>query len=114
MLIEIGEKVHVVVRRSFETELRRHFIGEIKAANGSTARIDGYAKVFDKNKNTFIKKPSVRTTIMDLSDNGYWVNILPRDVNISELKYIYDNEKKLTLSDGKSFALDINEFGAIR
>ena len=114
MLIAISEKVHVVVRRTFETDLRRHFIGEIKAVNDSIARIEGYFMVFDKSRNTFIKKPAPRVTIMDLSSSGYWVNIIPQDVKLTDLTYIYDSNNKLTLTDGKSFQLDINEFGALR
>ena len=114
MLIEISEKVHVVVRRTFETDLRRHFIGEIKVANDSIARIEGFFMVFDKSKNTFSKKPSLRVTIMDLSSSGYWVNLIPKDVQLTDLNYIYDSSNRLTLTDGKSFELDINEFGAFR
>lgn len=114
MLIEINEKVHVVVRRAFETDLRRHFIGEIKVAKDSIVRAEGYFLVFDKNKNTFIKKPSIRVTVIDLASSGYWINILPKDINLTELDYIYDSNKKLTLTDGNSFQLDINEFGALR
>ena len=114
MIIEITEKVHVVVRRAFETDLRRHFIGEIKATSDSVARIEGYFLVFDKNKNIFIKKPDSRVTIMDLSSSGYWVNLIPKEVELSDLHYTYDSENKLILTDGKSFDLDINEFGALR
>ena len=113
-LIENGEKVHVVVRRTFETDLRRHLLGEIKMTNGSIARIDGYFMIFDKSKNTFIKKPSQRTTIMDLSSSDYWVNMIPKEVKREDLKYKYDSSNKLILTDDKSFELDINEFGAIR
>ena len=113
MLIENSEKVHVVVRRTFETDLRRHFIGEIKVAKDSIARIEGYFMVLDKSKNTFIKKPSLRVTIMDLSSSGYWVNIIPKEVK-PDLEYVYDRNNKLTLTDGKSFVLDINEFGSLR
>ena len=114
MLIEISEKVHVVVRRTFETDLRRHFIGEIKMANDSIARIEGYFMLFDKSKNTFIKNPNIRVTIMDLSSSGYWVNIIPKDVSLADLRYNYDSNNKLKLTDGKSFEIDINEFGAFR
>ena len=51
---------------------------------------------------------------MDLSSSGYWVNIIPKDVKLTDLKYIFDSNHKLTLTDGKSFELDINEFGAFR
>ena len=51
---------------------------------------------------------------MNLSSSGYWVNIIPKDVILTDLKYTYDSNNKLTLTDGKSFELDINEFGALR
>lgn len=114
MLIEVGEKVQVIIRRTFETDLRRHFIGEITAVEGSCARVQGFFMVFDRNKNSFIKKMSQRLTILDLSSSGYWVNIMPKDVNISDLIYTYDNNKNLILTDEKSFKLDINEFGVHR
>lgn len=87
MLLEISEKIHVVVRRSFESELRRHFIGEVKAVNGSIARVEGYFLLFDTTKNIFVKQPSVRETIMDLSSSEYWVNIIPKDVKLEDLNY---------------------------
>lgn len=51
---------------------------------------------------------------MDLSSSGYWINIIPKDVILTDLKYIYDSSNKLTLTDGESFEIDINEFGALR
>ena len=51
---------------------------------------------------------------MDLSSSGYWVNLIPKGVELSDLHYTYDSENKLILTDGKSFDLDINEFGALR
>lgn len=32
MILEPGEKVHVIVGRNFEADLRRHFVGEVVAA----------------------------------------------------------------------------------
>jgi hypothetical protein len=114
MLIETGEKVHVIIRRTFETDLRRHFIGEIMAVADSCVRVKGFFMVFDRNKNSFTKKLNQRLTILDLSSSGYWVNLIPKDVNISDLIYAYDNNKNLILTDEKSFKLDINEFGVHR
>lgn len=31
MVLEIGEKVHVMVKRAFVGDIRRHFVGEVKA-----------------------------------------------------------------------------------
>ncbi len=33
MVLAQGEKVHVILRRNFEGDLRRHFVGEIIAAS---------------------------------------------------------------------------------
>ena len=52
---------------------------------------------------------------MDLSSSGYWVNITPKDVKLTDLKYTYDSNNKLASTDGKSLELDRNEsYGALR
>ena len=114
MIVSKGEKVHVVYRRNFDTEVRRHFIGEIIEASESVVRLQGNTVIFDSAKNTFIKKPETRTTIVDLSESGYIVNMIDKNVNINELQYIIDNNKHLILTDKKDFSLNINEFGSNR
>ena len=114
MIIKTGEKLHIVIRRLFETDIRRHFIGVVVEAAGSTVRLQGYAVILDKNSNQFVRKPELRTTVMDLAESGYFVNVLPPEIDISNLTYTYSSEKKLTLSDGAAFNLDINEFGINR
>ena len=34
-VIDIGEIIHVITRRNFEGDLRRHFVGTVQAVNGS-------------------------------------------------------------------------------
>ncbi|MBU0675071.1 MAG: hypothetical protein KJ950_10545 [Proteobacteria bacterium] len=114
MIIEKGEKVHVVYRRLLENEVRRHFMGEIVESNGSIARIDGFVSIFDSTTNKFTKKSEKRTTIIDLAESGYIANILPNYVIIDDLQYVLNQNKKLVLTDGKTFSLDINEFGNFR
>ena len=46
MVVEKGEKIHVMIRRKFETDLRRHFIGEITAVSGTLVRVEGYSYLF--------------------------------------------------------------------
>ncbi len=114
MIVSKGEKVHVIYRRNFEDEVRRHFIGEIIEASGVVVKLQGHAVIFDNSKNLYVKKPETRYTIIDLSESGYIVNVIEKSVIISELQYIIDNNKNLILTDKKSFSLDINEFGANR
>ena len=114
MIINSGEKLHVVIRRNFEGELRRHFVGEVEAFTGSIVKLLGYTIIFDKTKNVFVKSREVRATIIDLAESGYIVNFIPENVDIADLVYKYNNEKKLVMTDDKSYILDINEFGISR
>lgn len=114
MIVSKGEKVHVVYRRTLEAEVRRHFIGEIIEAHDAIVRLDGIVFIFDNSLNQFIKKTESRTTIINLAESGYIVNLIGSQVNIEDLKYTMSTSRRLTLTDGKGFSLDINEFGANR
>ena len=39
MIISIGEKLHILIRRRFEEDIRRHFAGVVSAAEGYIANI---------------------------------------------------------------------------
>ncbi len=114
MVIEKGDKVHIITRRLFEGDLRRHFIGEIIEVERSFARIEGYAFIFDSAKSDFIRKPGKRIRIFDLAQSGYIVCIIPDNVVLHELHYKLSDHKTMICTDGKSFQLDISEFGARR
>ena len=113
MVINQGEKVHFIRRRNFVDDLRRHFLGEVKEVDGQVVRVEGYVFIFDPSKCEYLKKVQKRTTIVNLGDSGYIVNIIPIDVNIEQLVYKRIKEK-LVVTDDKSFSLDINEFGINR
>jgi hypothetical protein len=114
MVINKGEKIHVITRRRFEGDLRRHFAGEVLETHGTTVRAEGYVFVFVSLKNSFIRRAEKRIRIFDLSDSGYIVNILPMQVRIENLVYQQSSQKHLVLSDNKTFNMEINEFGINR
>ena len=114
MILTKGEKLHIVLRRFFEDELRRHFLGEVVALDQTLARLEGYAFIFDHNKNQFVRKPEKRTRVIGLGDSGLIINILPSDADLDTAKYTLTKEGILVVTDGKSFSLDINEFGSTR
>jgi hypothetical protein len=114
VLLKQGEKIHVITRRQFEGDLRRHFVGEILAATDTTARVKGYAFVFDAGKNEYVRRPEVRMRIFGLADSGNTINVIPEAVEIGNLSYRLSPEKRLVFTDGKSFSLDINEFSQWR
>ena len=60
MMLRTGEKVHIIERRSFEKDLRRHFVGEIIDSSEQSIRVEGYAWVMDVTKGEFVRKPEKR------------------------------------------------------
>ena len=111
MVLDQGEKIHIIMRRNFESDLRRHFIGEVVIANDTLARVEGYTFVLDFSSGRYIRRPERRLRIIGLTDSGNIINVLPSNANIEEAQYTQSQDSKLVVSDGKTFSLDINEFG---
>lgn len=110
MIVNVGDKVHIIYRALYESSTRRHFLGEIQAADGALCRIQGYAFVYDNKAGSYVKKNELRTTIVDLAESGYIVNIVSAEVDIHAVSYRYMEKIGLAATDGKNFVLDVNEF----
>ena len=109
-VISIGDKVHIITRRLFDSDLRRHFVGEVTAVSGEIQEVRGYTFVFNRGTNEYKKRPELRIRIFSLGDPGFIVNKIPREVAIESLEYRFI-EERLFITDGRNVALDINEFG---
>ena len=111
MLLNKGEKVHVMTRRLFEGDLRRHFAGEVMEASESGVRLEGYVFVLDTAKNHFVRRVEKRVRIIGILDSGHIIKVIPPDVRLEDLKYLLSPDKRLVVTDGREFSLDVNEFG---
>lgn len=111
MILREGEKVHVMIRRRFDGDLRRHFIGLVTDVEGTLARVDGYVFVFESSLNRYHRRDDRRTRILSLSDAGNIINILPSGSDIEAAYYTASDDGHLVVTDGRAFSLDINEFG---
>jgi hypothetical protein len=115
MIFDVGEKIHIIERRYFESDLRRHFAGEIVRSSETAIRLIGYVWVYNSNKGEFIKKPEKRERVFNISgDNRLTINILPPETIIDEITYQHSTEKGLIVTDGKTFELDMAEFSSMR
>ena len=114
-VFSIGEKLHVVTRRLYADDLRRHFVGEITKASADLCEVQGFAFVFNATMNRYERRPTVRTRVFSLGDPLYIVNKLPPATAIEKLEYgMIDH--RLMLVDTTSTAgvsLDINEFNHV-
>jgi len=113
MILEVGEKVHVIERRYFMEDLRRHFIGNVIKCTEQAVRLKGYAWVFDKVNGKFIMKPEERERIVCFGDRMV-INVIPEEVNMDEIRYVDLPGEGLVVTDGKDFLLEISEFTAMR
>ena len=110
MILEPGEKIHVITRRSFEKDHSRHFIGEVIDADANLVRVEGYVFVMDPETYQYTKRPEKRTRIIGLADSGNVINILPVNAELELVTYVQSQEDDLVLMDGKNFSLDFKEF----
>ena len=109
-IIQIGDKLHIMTRRLFSDDLRRHFVGEVVKAVGPVCAVEGHTFVFHAGTNEYQRRPEKRTRVFSLADANHIVNILPPDVDLALLEY-RKVRGRLVVTDTKEFTLDINEFG---
>ena len=113
MLLDIGEKVHIVERRMFESDVRRHFVGTVQRVDAAAARITGYVFVHDGGLSAYVRTGEVRTRIFPLATAGFVINVVSPETDIEEVRYV-EEAGRLIATDGGVFSLDINEFGRLR
>ena len=114
MIISSGEKIHVIMRRMYEKQVQRHFLGVVVDAESAVVRAEGYVFIYESISGQYEKQADRRVTILDLSESGYIVNILPSSLDLDDLRYELVDRDHTALVDGKGFELDINEFGSNR
>jgi hypothetical protein len=113
MILEQGEKVHIVERRYFTDDVRRHLVGEVIKCTEQAIRLEGYVWVFDIANGRFVRKPDKRERIVCLGDR-LTINVLPPEADLETVKYVTDPERGLVATDGKSLTLEVTEFTVMR
>lgn len=109
-VVAIGDRLHIITRRLFSDDLRRHFVGEVLTVDGDLCEVRGFTFVYDTFKNDYVRYAGARVRVFGLGDAGQIVNKLPAELDVSQVRYrIVDG--RLIASDGKAFTLEINEFG---
>jgi len=109
MILQKGEKIHVIHRRHFDKEPHRHFLGVVDAYEDGLARVTGHIFTVDPTKFIFFRREEMRTRIVALHSGEALVNIIPPSVDLE--KVVYTQEKKsLRVTDGSDWHMDISEF----
>ncbi len=107
-IVESGDKVLIVTRRLFSSDVRRHFVGTIDRVGGSNMRAHGYAFVLDVEAGQFVRRKAQRTRIFKL-DNHLVIFLLPADTDASKVRYERKDGDILLVTDGAALQLNLNE-----
>jgi hypothetical protein len=108
MILQKGEKIHVIHRRHFDKEPHRHFVGVVEDYENGIARVTGHIYTVDSTKFVFFRRPELRTRIVPLGSGELLVNIIPPSVDLE--KVVYKQEKKsVRVTDGSNWHLDISD-----
>lgn len=104
------EKVHIVEHRRFESDMRRHFIGEVQYYDSDHLRVKGFLFVFDHGCGEFVRVPPERTRVFSI-DNHISITVLPKEFELASASYKRTGPD-LIFTDGKSTELDIGAFSS--
>jgi hypothetical protein len=101
-LLTPGENIHVIHRRRFEKDIRRHFVGTVEACETGVVRAAGYVFVIDEqNQHLFTRRPDRRTKLIPVASGEVIVNVQPEDLDIEQIRYELDG-RRLWVTDGRA------------
>jgi hypothetical protein len=110
-ILSPGDKIHVMHRRRFEKDVRRHFVGEVENCEQGVARASGYVFVIDDlSKHLFVKRPDRWTKLISIISGDVIVNVIPETVEVESVAYEL-KDRSLVVTDGGDWAMDVKEFG---
>lgn len=112
MPLSSGARVHVVDRRLFDGDVRRHFVGQVEAVANSVARVRGYTFVHEPGVGEYVRSRNEQTRLVPLTDAMLVIRVLPPDARIADVEYRTE-EDRMIVTDG-TFELEIADFGALR
>lgn len=110
-ILSPGEKIHVMHRRRFEKDVRRHFVGEVESYEQGVARASGYVFVIDDlSMHLFVKRPDRRTKLIPILSGDVIVNVVSKSVDVEKVIYELKN-RSLVVTDGSAWSMEVKEFG---
>lgn len=77
MVLEPGEIVHVVERRAFEADVRRHFAGRVDVVHDAAMRATGFVYALHAGRRLYERRSPERTRVFSLVDARLVINVIP-------------------------------------
>ena len=110
-ILQPGDKIHVIHRRRFDKDVRRHFVGQVEAYDQGIARTSGYVFVVDDlSKHLFVRRPDLRIKLVPVASGDVIVNVLPGTLDLDRVTYEL-RDRTLLVTDHSGWSMDVKEFG---
>jgi hypothetical protein len=107
MILQVGEKVHVLVRRRFESDVRRQLVGEVVAAGESLVRLRSFTYSFEPAFNLYSRSARAREQLVSLVDALNLITVIPAEVDLEKLEFRLEGNQTV-LTDGH-FSVQVEE-----
>jgi len=109
MLIDEGDKVLATVRRLYESEYPRFFIGVVEAATETVVRVLGAVYIWDPYRNAVVQREGRRRKLIPFSSPHFIVHSLDRDLDLDAVTFTADTNGRIFLTDGGKPIMELAE-----
>lgn len=110
MLLKRGDKVHVLIRRRFEKDIRRHMIGLVEDTSENSILVEGRKAIYNGATANYSILEDTTLQVVPIIDSGIILTVMPEEVELGDL-YYETSPGSTVLTDGKNYRLRINEVG---
>lgn len=109
MLVDEGDKILASVRRLYEAEYPRFFVGVVEAATETVVRVLGTVYIWDPYRNAVVAREGRRRKLIPFASPHFIVHSLDRDVNLEAIAFKADTNGRIWLTDDDKPIMEIAE-----
>src|SRR5262245_63481600 len=109
LLVDEGDKILASVRRLYEAEYPRFFIGVVEAASETAARVVGSVFIWDPYRNAVVPREGRRRKLISFASSNFIVHALDRETNLEALSFKADTNGRIWLTEGDKPIMEIAE-----
>ena len=109
MLLDEGDKILASVRRLYEAEYPRFFVGVVEAASETVARVLGSVYIWDPYRNAVVPREGRRCKLIHFASPTFIVHALDRATDLDAISFKADTNGRIWLTEGDRPIMEIAE-----
>lgn len=108
-IIDTGDKLLIVHRRLYPSDMPRYFAGVVEAFDSGLALVSGYTWEKEQFAGQFRKKEDLRKKIVPIASGTVLAYLLPRETDVGKLVVESLGRDTVWLTDHGKFRMDLTE-----